>query len=86
MGSLSFGSNRNILTEEAPNLLDWFIQAGSQAMVATAGDQRAFMLGGSGDDILTGGSGADVLVGNMGTDILNGGGGDNNDLNWRKAA
>ena len=66
VGSLSFGSNRDILTEEAPNLLDWYIQAGSQRMVATAGNERAFMLGGSGDDILTGGSGADVLVGGKG--------------------
>ncbi len=59
-------------------------------MNATAGDQRAFMLGGrlggSGDDILTGGSQADVLVGNMGQDTLDGGAGDDNDWNWRMAA
>ncbi len=76
VGSLSFGSNRDVLIEQAPNILDWYIQAGGQAMEATAGDERAFMLGGRGNDILTGGSQADLLVGNSGTDILSGGGGD----------
>lgn len=57
-----------------PNMLDWFIQAGSGGMSATAGKQSAFMLGGSGNDILTGGSQADVLIGNGGADILSGGG------------
>jgi len=65
-----------IITQQLPNLLDWFIQAGNQAMTATAGSERAFMLGGSGNDILTGGSQADVLIGNGGQDTLDGGGGD----------
>ncbi len=76
VGSLSFGSNRDVLTQQLPDLRDWYIQAGSQAMEATAGTQRAFMLGGNGNDILTGGSQADLLVGNGGKDTLNGGGGD----------
>src|SRR3569623_131376 len=59
-----------------PNLLDWYIQAGGQAMVATAGERRAFMLGGVGDDWHTGCSMADILVGNEGADILIGGSGD----------
>ena len=76
VGSLSFGSNREVFDAELPNLLDWYIQAGSQAMNATAGEQRAFMLGGNGNDILTGGSQADLLVGNSGQDTLDGGAGD----------
>ena len=71
--------DRDLIVAQLPNLLDWYIQAGTQAMTATAGTQRAFMLGGSGDDTLTGGSQADLLVGN-------GGAGDNNDWNWRMAA
>ena len=77
LNSLAFSEATTALKEKLPDLLDWYIQAaGSQAMNATAGTQRAFMLGGSGDDILTGGSQADVLVGNMGQDTLNGGAGD----------
>ncbi len=75
LGSLAPSEATTALMGELPNLLDWYIQAGSQAMEATAGDQRAFMLGGSGDDTLTGGSQADVLVGNMGQDTLDGGAG-----------
>jgi len=71
-----WGDQKAALMEKLPDLRDWYIQAGSQRMVATAGTQRAFMLGGSGDDILTGGSQADVLVGNIGQDTLNGGAGD----------
>lgn len=41
-------AERTAITQQLPNLLDWFIQAGSQAMTATAGTERAFMLGGSG--------------------------------------
>ena len=76
VGSLSFGSNRDVFDAELPNLLDWYIQAGTQAMEATAGNQRAFMLGGRGNDILTGSSQADLLVGNSGQDTLYGGAGD----------
>ena len=70
--------DRALITAQLPDLLDWYIQAGNQAMNVTAGTQRAFMLGGSGDDTLTGGSQADVLVGNGGKDTLAGGTG--NDL------
>ena len=66
---------RAAITLQLPDLTDWYIQVGSQAMTATAADQRAFMLGGSGEDQLTGGSQADVLVGNGGNDYLEGGGG-----------
>ncbi len=79
-------NDRNLIVAQLPNLLDWYIQAGKQAMTATAGTQRAFMLGGSGNDTLTGGSQADVLVGNGGKDILTGGAEDNNDTTWRMAA
>ncbi|MDH4333136.1 MAG: hypothetical protein OEV89_11255 [Desulfobulbaceae bacterium] len=69
-------NERSLIVTQLSDLLDWYIQAGSQAMSATAGDQRAFMLGGIGNDILTGGSQADLLVGNSGQDILDGGAGD----------
>lgn len=59
-----------------PNLIDWFIQAGSSAMDATAGSERAFMLGGNMRDKLTGGTANDVLVGGDGADTLEGGKGD----------
>ena len=79
--------DRDLIVAQLPNLLDWYIQAGTQAMEATAGTQRAFMLGGSGDDTLSGGSQTDLLVGNGGQrDTLYGGAGDDNDLNWRIAA
>jgi len=68
-------TERTAITQQLPNLLDWYIQAGNQAMTATAGIERSFMLGGSGEDILTGGSQADVLVGNGGKDTLSGGAG-----------
>ncbi|WP_319585592.1 hypothetical protein [uncultured Desulfobulbus sp.] len=64
------------IQEQLPGLTDWYIQAGSRGMTATAGTQRAFMLGGAGIDHLTGGSANDVLVGNGGRAILDGGAGD----------
>lgn len=67
---------REAIAQQLPGLRDWFIQAGSDAMIATAAGQRAFMLGGVGDDNLTGSSLADVLVGNAGADTLIGGAGD----------
>ncbi|MFZ5774963.1 MAG: lipase family protein [Thermodesulfobacteriota bacterium] len=70
------GEQKDALLQQLPNLRDWYIQAGGQAMTATAGEQRALMLGGSGGDNLTGGGDADVLVGNMGHDTINGGAGD----------
>lgn len=69
---------RAFLQEQLPSLLDWFIQTGSVGMTATAGEQRAFMLGGSDSDTLTGSSQADVLLGNDGADTL--AGGDGNDI------
>ncbi|MEW6427017.1 MAG: calcium-binding protein, partial [Thermodesulfobacteriota bacterium] len=66
---------RAAITQRLPNLIDWYIQAGDQAMTVTAAEQRAFMLGGTGEDHLTGGSQADVLFGNGGNDYLEGGGG-----------
>ncbi|MBU1567845.1 MAG: hypothetical protein KJ630_19740 [Proteobacteria bacterium] len=68
-------AERLYINTELPNLLDWFIQAGTQAMTATAADKRAFMLGGTGADTLTGGSQDDLLIGGEGNDTLNGGGG-----------
>jgi hypothetical protein len=61
-------NERKSILEQLPNLQDWFIQAGSQAMNAAAGDKRAFMLGGTGNDNLTGGSQADLLIGGTGYD------------------
>jgi Ca2+-binding RTX toxin-like protein len=61
-----------------PKLIDWYIQAGTSPMNATAGSDPVFMLGGTGNDTLTGGSDDDVLIGGQGIDHLNGGSG--NDL------
>ncbi len=47
-------TERLFITQQLPDLRDWYIQAGSDAMIATAGTQRAFLLGGTGDDNLTG--------------------------------
>ncbi len=58
-----------------PAATDWFVQAGANAMTATEGVQKAFMLGGLGNDVLTGGTLADLLMGNAGADTLTGGGG-----------
>jgi Ca2+-binding RTX toxin-like protein len=63
------------ILSELPNLKNWFLQAGDQAMNATAGDQRAFMVGGTGNDTLFGGGQADVLLGGAGNDTLTGGAG-----------
>ncbi|MGB3225127.1 MAG: hypothetical protein WBB23_20210, partial [Desulforhopalus sp.] len=68
---------RTVILEKIPGLQDWYIQAGTQAMTATAGDKSAFMLGGTGSDTLTGSDQADLLIGGDGADILNGGGGEN---------
>ena len=65
----------NSVKDKLPGLIDWYIQAGAGAMNATAGDQRAFMLGGTGNDVLAGGSNDDVLMGGKGNDQLNGDGG-----------
>ncbi|MEW6406988.1 MAG: hypothetical protein AB1649_34860, partial [Chloroflexota bacterium] len=65
---------RALINLELPYLRDWFIQAGASGMNATAGDERALMLGGTGGDTLTGGSKADLLIGGEGSDTLTGGG------------
>ncbi|MFA7062483.1 MAG: hypothetical protein WC156_16885, partial [Pedobacter sp.] len=64
------------ITQQLPNLLDWYMQTGYRSMEATAGDKRAFMLGGDKGDNLFGGTVNDVLVGGKGIDLLLGGKGD----------
>ena len=55
---------------------DWYVQSGVPALKATAGNDRAFMIGGDQGDELTGGGANDVLYGGKGNDKLTGGGGD----------
>ena len=43
---------RRIIRAQLPNMLDWFIQAGTQGMNASATTQSAFMLGDSGSDAI----------------------------------
>ena len=69
LNTLPVGENEAI-TQQLPNLLEWYIQAGFNAMVAAAGDKRTFMLGGEKGDSLAGGMVNDVLVGGKGSDIL----------------
>ncbi|MDD5391306.1 MAG: hypothetical protein PHD37_18365 [Gallionellaceae bacterium] len=64
-----------IVLQLLPAATDWFIQAGSVSLSATADIKKAFMLGGIGNDMLTGGSEADLLIGNDGDDTLAGGNG-----------
>ena len=47
---------REAVNQMLPTLTDWFVQAGSAPMNATASGNSAFMLGGSGGDDMTGGS------------------------------
>lgn len=55
-------------------LRDWYVQAGTNGMIATDTQNRgAFMLGGAGSDGMTGGNQTDLLVGNASADILKGG-------------
>jgi Ca2+-binding RTX toxin-like protein len=61
-------NERDLITQQLPDLLDWFIQAGTQALAAIAGDKRAFELGGTGNDMLAGGKSDDLLDGGMGFD------------------
>jgi Ca2+-binding RTX toxin-like protein len=56
-----------------PAATDWFIQAGTVSMSATADVSKAFMLGGTGADWMTGGTETDLLIGNAGDDHLGGG-------------
>ena len=64
------GNDTGVVTQQLPDLLDWYVQAGSAAMVATASTQKAFMLGGNKGDTLTGGADADLLYGGKETDTL----------------
>ncbi|MDR3088800.1 MAG: putative Ig domain-containing protein [Desulfobulbaceae bacterium] len=77
-GAVVTGSGHPIelISEQLPGLVDWYVQAGMGGMAATAGTERAFMLGGNGEDDLTGSDKTDVLVGNGGNDTLTGGKGD----------
>ncbi len=69
------GNETGVITRQISELLDWYIQAGTSSMSATAGTQRAFMLGGNNGDNLTGSSSADLLYGGTGADIVTGGNG-----------
>ncbi|MDP2199868.1 MAG: hypothetical protein Q8K01_14890, partial [Sulfurimicrobium sp.] len=70
---------KNLILAALPEMRDWSIQAGVNALNATDTHNRnAFMFGSGGDDILAGGSGSDLLAGNGGADALTGGAG--NDL------
>ncbi|MEN6374581.1 MAG: calcium-binding protein [Smithella sp.] len=69
------GNENGVVNRQISELLDWYIQAGTSAMMATAGTKRAFMLGGSGGDNLSGGTAADLLYGGAGSDMLTGGNG-----------
>lgn len=70
------GNENEAITQQLPDLLDWYIQSGYKALEAQAGGQRAFMLGNDKGDNLFGGTADDVLVGGKGTDLLMGGKGD----------
>lgn len=55
-------TERLFITQQLPDLRDWYIQAGSDALNATAGTQRAFLLGGTAaQDMLTDSDGNDQL-------------------------
>ena len=69
-------AEQQAIAENLSRLTDWFIQAGSSPLNATATNKAAFMLGGTGADALAGSTQADLLVGNTGNDILTGRGGD----------
>lgn len=69
------GNETGVITRQISELLDWYIQAGSSSMTATAGTRRAFMLGGNNGDNLTGSSSEDLLYGGAGTDMLASGAG-----------
>ncbi|MBK7003298.1 MAG: DUF2974 domain-containing protein [Rhodoferax sp.] len=64
---------QTVIKAALPNLIDWFVQAGTDGMKVTGATERAFMLGGKNADTLTGGSADDLLVGNAGDDVLTGG-------------
>ncbi len=67
------GNGTGIITQQIPNLLDWYIQAGTDAMVAVGGTQKAFMLGWNSGDTLIGSTDSDLLYGGAEADTLSGG-------------
>ncbi|MCK9983854.1 MAG: hypothetical protein AzoDbin1_00326, partial [Azoarcus sp.] len=78
--NLDLGDANFVATEDQlilsmlSTLRDWYVQAGSNGMIATDTQNRgAFMLGGTGSDQMNGGDSADFLVGNAGDDTLQGG-------------
>ncbi|ODU32494.1 MAG: hypothetical protein ABS93_00265 [Thiobacillus sp. SCN 62-729] len=72
LNTLTLEEHRTVL-QLLPACTDWFIQAGSVSMTATADVSKAFMVGGIGADWMVGGSEADLLIGNAGDDTLKGG-------------
>ena len=64
---------RLIAVQLLPAAIDWFVQAGSVSMSATADVKKTFMIGGTGADWMVGGLEADLLLGNAGNDTLKGG-------------
>ena len=72
LNTLTLEEHRIVL-QLLPACTDWFIQAGSVSMSATADASKAFMVGGIGNDWMVGGSLADLLIGNAGDDTLKGG-------------
>jgi hypothetical protein len=69
-------AERNVMAAQLADITQWFVQAGSEGMQASAGPQRSFMLGGKTDDVLSGGDAADLFLGNAGSDTLKGGSGE----------
>ena len=63
------------LIPKLDQLRDWYIQAGTTNLTATAGTNSSLMLGGLGADTLTGNLNTDILIGNAGADTLVGNGG-----------
>lgn len=72
LNTLTLEEHRIVL-QLLPAATDWFIQAGSVSMSATADVSKAFMVGGIGADWMMGGNEADLLLGNEGDDHLGGG-------------
>lgn len=72
--TITINPDRSLILAALPEMRDWYIQAGANALNATDTlNRNAFMFGNTGNDTLTGGSGIDLLVGNAGNDILAGG-------------
>ena len=65
--------DRETIAMQISKMEQWFLQASSDGMNATADSKTAFMLGGQGNDTMTGSNVADLLVGNQGDDVLSGG-------------